>query len=197
MFKNAISVTAIALALLAYIPYIKDILSGKTKPHTYSWFLWGLLGLIVFVLQLKGGGGPGAYVTLSSALLSVVIFILALKIGDKDIKPLDTIFLMAALIAMGIWLFAKQPTISLILLILIEVFGFFPTYRKSWYKPYDETLVTWLVNSIRYVLSLLALRTYNLLTLLYPLIWTIVIVGFTLMLVIRRRYVVVPDNRMS
>lgn len=194
MFKNAISIFAIALAFLAYIPYIKDILSGKTRPHAYSWFLWGLLGLIVFALQVKGGGGPGSYVTLSSALVSVVIFVLALRNGDKDIKPLDTLFLVAALVAMGMWIFAEQPTISLILLILIEVFGFFPTYRKSWNKPYDETLITWVVNSLRYGLSLLALSTYNLLTLLYPLIWTIVIVVFTLMLAIRRKYIEVVDG---
>lgn len=188
MYKNVISVVAIALAFLAYIPYIRDVLSKKTKPHIYSWFLWGLLGLIVFALQVKGGGGPGAYVTLSSALMSLVIFVLALKNGDKDIKALDTVFLLLALIAIAIWIFAKQPLLSLILLILIEVFGFFPTYRKSWNKPYDETLSTWVINSFRYSMSLLALSAYNWLTLLYPLIWTIVIIIFTLMLILRRDY---------
>ncbi len=185
--KEILSVIAIILAVVAYIPYIRDVLKGKTKPHIYSWFVWGFVTIIRFALQIKGGGGPGAYVTLSAGIISFIIFFLGLKGGKKDITTSDTVFFVLALIATAIWVFAKQPTLSVILLVTIDLLGFVPTIRKSWNKPNEETLFTWSLNGFRHGLSVLALSHYNILTVLYPAIWAIANTLFSLMLVIRRK----------
>lgn len=41
--KEIIGVTAVLLAFISYAPYIRDILKGRTKPHVYSWFVWGFV----------------------------------------------------------------------------------------------------------------------------------------------------------
>ncbi len=52
--KEIIGGIAVALTFIAYIPYYRDILKGKTRPHIYSWSLWGLLTvLIVWHFKLK------------------------------------------------------------------------------------------------------------------------------------------------
>ena len=135
--KEIVGVTAIILAFVAYVPYVRDIIKGKTKPHVYSWFVWGLAGLIIFALQILGGAGIGAYVTLSAALISLLVFVLGLRNGKKDITKLDTIFFITALLSLSFWIFANQPVVSVILLTAVDIFGFLPTVRKSWNKPFE------------------------------------------------------------
>lgn len=185
--KNLIGIVAVILAFVAYIPYFRDIIKGKTKPHVYTWFVWGLVTTIIFALQLSGGGGAGTYVTLTAGIFSFIVFGLGLKNGSKDITRSDTIFFIMALISIGLWLLAKQPTLSIILLCAIDMMGFAPTVRKSWNKPFEETLFTWELNGFRHGLSLIALSKYNLLTLLYPLLWTIANVLFSVMIIARRK----------
>jgi len=92
-FKVILGVVAVLLTFSAYVPYIKDILKGKTRPHLFSWFLWGFVTLIVFALQVKGNAGVGSLVTLSAAIMCVVVFILGLfKQSTKYITKMDIVF---------------------------------------------------------------------------------------------------------
>ena len=52
MYKTIFSATAIALTFAAFLPYIRSIRSGKTKPHVFSWVIWGLTTFVVFLAQL-------------------------------------------------------------------------------------------------------------------------------------------------
>lgn len=47
---------AVVLTFVGYAPYIRDTIKGKTKPHVYTWFVWGLVTAIAYALQLRGGG---------------------------------------------------------------------------------------------------------------------------------------------
>ena len=58
--KSIVGVIAVLLTFSGYIPYIRDITKGKTKPHVFSWFLWGFVTLIVFALQSYAHAGIGA-----------------------------------------------------------------------------------------------------------------------------------------
>ena len=185
--KQLIGIIAAALVFVAYTPYIKDTLKAKTKPHPYSWFVWGFLTLIIFALQTSHGAGPGAYVTFTVGALSLFIAFLGLKHGKTDITRSDTVFFVAALLATGVWLFAKEPALSMVLLVSIDMLGFAPTIRKAWHKPNEETLITWEINAFRHGLSVLAIQEYSLITLLNPVVWMIANIAFSLMLVFRRK----------
>lgn len=185
--KEIIGIIAASIVFLAYAPYLRDIKRGKTKPHPYSWFVWGLTTVIILALQVSHGAGAGAYTTATVATVAFVVSALGFRNGKKDITRLDTAFFIAALSAIGIWLFAKQPTLSMVLLVTIDMLGIAPSVRKAWNKPYEETLSTWGLNSLRHALSILAIQTYSLLTLLNPVMWTIANSAFSLMLIRRRR----------
>jgi hypothetical protein len=185
MVKEVIGTIAALLVFAAYIPYLRDILKNKTKPHPYSWFVWGLNTAIIFALQVSHGAGAGAYTTGTVVAISFVVCLLGLRHGTKDIVFIDTVCLALALIAMGIWLFAKQPTISIILLVSIDMIGFVPSVRKAWNKPNEETLSLWSINAFRHGLSILALKDYSLITVLNPAIWVIANTGFSFMLISR------------
>lgn len=136
--KEVISGIAVVLTFIAYIPYYRDVLKGKTHPHVYSWSLWGLLTVLLVALQIKGGAGPATWVTAAAGLLCIGVVFLSLKGDKKDITKSDTIVAILSLIAIGFWLVADQPVVSIILVIIADGLAFIPTIRKSWHKPHSE-----------------------------------------------------------
>jgi hypothetical protein len=184
--KPILSALAILLIFIAYVPYIRDIVKGKTHPHAYTWFTLATTGVVVFALQLHGNAGAGAYVTLAASLNAYLVCFLGLKYGKRDITRSDTVFLVLALISMVFWLLAKQPVLSVIILCAVEVLAFLPTVRKTWNKPYSETFSTYTISVVRFGLALLALNQYNVLTVLYPGLWLIGNALFCILLFIRR-----------
>lgn len=60
-YKEIVSAIAIALTLMAFIPYIRAILHGSVKPHVFSWIIRGATTLLIFVAQLEDKGGVGTW----------------------------------------------------------------------------------------------------------------------------------------
>lgn len=186
--KNIIGILAVILTFIGYVPYFRDILKGKTIPHVYSWFLWGFVTAIAFALQMSDKAGMGAFVTLTAAIMCTAVFFLGMtRKGKKDITKSDTIFLIFAFISLIIWLFAKQPVISAILTTIVDMLGFAPTIRKSWNKPYSETLSFYFLNTIRFILAVVSLQRYTVITALYPTTWFLANGLFAILLILRRK----------
>ena len=47
------------IGVLDTIPYVRDILSGSTRPHRGTWLIWGVLALVVCLSQ-RADGASGA-----------------------------------------------------------------------------------------------------------------------------------------
>lgn len=185
--KELLGTIAVALTFAGYIPYIRDTIKHKTTPHVFTWFIWGLVTAIAFALQISHQAGPGAYTTLAAAIVCFIIFGFGVRQGNRNITKSDTIFFILSLLALVIWLFAKQPVLSVILLSTIDMLGFIPTIRKSWHKPNEETLISYLTNTLRFGLALLALDHYTIITTLYPATWIIANGTFSVFLIARRK----------
>jgi uncharacterized protein with PQ loop repeat len=187
MFKEVIGAIAVVLTFAAYIPYYRDILKGKTRPHIYSWSLWGLLTILLVALQIKGGAGPATWVTAAAGLLCVGVVVLSLKNGKRDITTSDTIVAILSLLAIGFWLIADQPLVSMILATLADLLAFIPTVRKSYRDPYSETLSLYITNALRFCLALLAVEHYSYLSSSWIVAWIISNALLAILLAVRRR----------
>jgi len=190
MLKTTLSILAIILTFAGYIPYIKDVIRGKTKPHLYSWVAWGMVGGIVFALQLANGAGPAAFVTLAAELacLAVIVLTVKYKVASK-ITPADTLFIVLASLSLILWLVIKQPLWAALLATSTDLLSFVPTIRKSWHEPHSETLLFYLLNTLRFALAALAVSTYSVVTTLYPVSWLLLNGLFVVMLLWRRKVV--------
>ena len=184
--KEVIGIVAVILTFVAYIPYYRDILKGKTRPHIYSWSLWGLLTILLVALQIKGGAGPATWITAAAGLLCLGVVILSLKNGKRDITKLDTAVAILSLVAIGFWLIADQPKVSISLVILADMLAFIPTVRKSYLDPHSETLSLYITNAIRFALALLAVEHYNYLSASWIIAWVIGNALLSILLIIRR-----------
>lgn len=184
--KELVGLVAVVLTFVGYIPYIRDIFRRKTTPHVFSWLVWGIGTGIVFALQVSAGAGPGAWTTLALTLILIFVFLLSLRYGHKDIRKIDIVFLLLALLAVPLWLVVEQPVLSIVLLVTIDMLGFAPTVRKSWNAPYSETLSFYLITTGRHALSIFALVELNIITLLFPATWVLANALFAALLIARR-----------
>lgn len=187
--KTALGILATLMAFFSYIPYIRNMLSGKTKPHAFSWLVWGALTAIAFVGQVSDNAGPGAWVTGFTAMVSFFIFITALRTGEKDISKSDWFSLAGAGLAMLLWWATSNPLTAVILITLIDALGFYPTFRKSYHKPHQETAITFAISGLKFIVAIIALENLTLVTWLYPASLVLMNGIFVIMLLIRRKQV--------
>lgn len=167
-YKFYLASIAVCLAIYAYIPYLKGIFSGKTKPHLFTWIIWSLVTLIAVIIQFVEGAGWGVYPTLIAMLLCFWITILSFKYGSKDIKKIDYVFLTISLMAIPLWILTKNPTYSALLVTGIEIVAAIPTIRKSWNYPEQEVSLSYGLNTLRYILSIFAIASFSIATVAYP-----------------------------
>ncbi len=184
--KLFFSIIWILLSVGAYLHYYYSILKGQTKPHMYTRLTLTVLLGISFGIQFTNGGGFGAYVVLIEFIGALIAFLLALKYGEKHITSLDTVFLSLAFLSLLFWIFLHQPVISMILIICTDVFALLPTYRKCFSKPYEETIIIYLVSGFIFIFSLLSIDTYTFLTIGHQLAIILIDWGLTFFILIRR-----------
>lgn len=168
--KTMLGLIAAILAFVSSFIYIRDIFHGNSKPHTYTWLIWTIVTWIAFLGQVVSDGGAGSWATGASALLTTFTLILSLKggYGNKDITNFDKFCLVFSLIAVLPWLLVDSVLWSVILASFIDVIGFFPTMRKTWYAPKSESLPSMYVDSLKHTLSIMAMRSYSFINILYP-----------------------------
>lgn len=166
-FTLFIGWTTIIIGLLTYIPYFKSIYERKTKPHVFSWFIWGVLGAIAYFAQLSDGAGPGAWVNGITALVCFTIAGIALRYGEKNITRSDWLTFIGALSAIPVWYVTQNALYAILLITVIDALGFYPTFRKSWMKPGEENALTYGLSAGKYALSLLAIENYTMTTVFY------------------------------
>ncbi len=190
MHKEFLSGVAIVLTFVIFIPYIRSILSGNTRPHVFSWVIWALSTFVVFLAQLAGGGGVGAWAIGVSGIITAYVAILAyVKRIDRSITRSDWVFLFSALVALPCWYFTANPLWAVVILTGVDLAGFGPTFRSAWHQPYQEHIGFYSLAAVRNFLVILALETYSLTTVLFPAAVGIVIIFFVPMVLYRRRVV--------
>lgn len=185
-YRDILGIAATVIALISYVPYFRDIVARKTKPHAFTWFIWGALTMIAFVGQVYGHAGPGAWVTGFTALVCIAIAVIATVNGERNIARLDWIALAGAAGALLLWFVTRGPLLSVILITVIDNLGFVPTLRKSYYRPHEETMSTFALSGIKWLFGLFALERLSVITVLFPLSIVVASWLFVVMLLVRR-----------
>lgn len=163
-YKEVFALVAAGLAIYANWGYLRDVLKEKIKPHPYTWAIWSIVSAVVFFGQLQKGAGIGVVPTFFAEVFTILIFFFSLKHGFKNIRKIDHFFLLLAILGLLPWYFTKDPTISVVIVTIIDLVAFLPTIAKSWTKPQTENHNFFEINIIRHILSLASLQTYNIAT---------------------------------
>ena len=168
--KETVAIVASLLAIAGNVPYLFEITKKKVKPHPYTWLVWSVVSCIIFFGQLAKGAGIGALPTAASEIFTIIIFIFSLRYGFKNIRKIDTLFLLIALGGIVPWVLTKDPTLSVIIAVSIDLVAFIPTLRKTAHHPETESAMLYLSNVLRHMLMLISLKAYNIATMLHSLV---------------------------
>jgi len=189
-FKPLLSAMAIALTIAALLPYIRAILQGTVQAHVFSWVIWGSTTFVVFLAQIADRGGVSAWPIGVSGSLTVLIAILAYRRrGDLSITRSDWCFFAAALSALPLWYVTADPFWAVVLLTVVDLLGFGPTWRKAYAQPYSESPGFFGLFALRNLLVVLALEHYSATTLLFPAAIALACVLLMALIALRRRAV--------
>jgi hypothetical protein len=185
-------VLATIIGIAAYVPYFRDIYRGTTKPHPFTWLLFGLLNGIVFFGQSVSQAGPGAWITGLTSIASFTLAIVGLRTGKKYIAVIDYVCLAGALLGVVLWVITKEPLAAIVVVTITDAVAFVPTVRKAYLQPDTETASTYLLGTVKYVLGIIALQSITLTTALFPTSISILNTLFICMVLIRRRQLKKP-----
>ena len=168
--KVVFSFAAIVLTFIAFVPYIRSIVAGITKPHVFSWGVWGTTTIIVFFAQVEAKGGVGAWpIGVSGAVTLLIAFLAFVKRSDIEITRTDWLFFSLALASLPFWYATADPLWAVIVLTVVDLLGFGPTLRKAYAFPHDENIPFFMLFMTRNLFVIIALEQYSIATTLFPL----------------------------
>ena len=66
--------------------YFNSVFRGRTRPHAFSWLIWGVIGGIGFAAQVAEGAGAGSWARGVSATTAFILVPVALFRGEQNIR---------------------------------------------------------------------------------------------------------------
>ncbi len=165
--KEILTIVSIIFVVVVYYPYFRDIFLGITKPHLYTWLIWAVTMGIATAGALKGGAEQGAWPLAMGTMAITVITLLSLKYGTKNITKSDTVALVVSLGAVFVWWQLQSLYLAVLIATMIDVIGYYPTFRKSYLAPESETISFWALSTLGIAINIAALSEYNFLTTFY------------------------------
>lgn len=189
--KEIIAIIAAVLAFIGNISYLKDVIKKNVHPHPYTWFIWSIVSMTTFFGGLAKGAGIGALPTGIAEGFTIIIFLFSLQYLFRrevgHIRTIDHYFLAICVIGLIPWALTKDPTWSVVIVVLIDIVAFIPTLRKTWSHPKTERPLLYEMNVARHALTLFSLGAYNIATTFHSI--AMIVTNTVMTIFIRRRKV--------
>src|SRR5690348_15648637 len=96
------------VGIIAWVPYLRDVMRGKTKPERASFWIWGVLGVIIFSSQWAAGASWSLLLPAMDTIGIVIIALLAVKRGVGGFTRRDLVALGAAGVGLVLWYLTSE-----------------------------------------------------------------------------------------
>lgn len=166
--KEFIGFITVCISVGTAAAYIRHVLAGKITPHIFTWIIWTLTVGIAAAARMSDDAGPGSWGQWVNAVSCALIAVVAIKNGEKDITRTDFLALIATLTAIPAWIMTQSPLVATVIVTVIDLVGYYPTFRKSYRRPYQEAIYNYTAGNVINILLLYANLHYSLTTMLFP-----------------------------
>ncbi len=157
------------LSVTAFLPYILDMLTGRTRPQRASWLIWSVLSSIAFCSQVYEGASDSLWFAGIQASGTLVIFMLSIALGaGRFIGRGDGYLLAAAAFGLVLWHHTDNAGYALAITISISLLGGVATVMKAYREPDSETMATWAISLVAAFLAVLSVGKTDPVLLAYP-----------------------------
>lgn len=169
MGATVLGTISVLIGAAAYAIYIaQTIRKSGVEPHPFSWLLWAMVTGVAWIVQVAQGGGAGSWVTGFTSIVCFLIGILTLLKYHWHFSLFDWASLGAGIFVLGFYIFVRNPTQSAILATLTDVLGYGPTIKKGWRNPHHDSVTSFGLNGLKFMVALPAIGTGSIATWLYP-----------------------------
>jgi hypothetical protein len=166
-----LAIVGLSGALLAFldpIPYVRDILRGRTRPYRASWLIWSALGVLTFCSQVADGGTWSVAAVGVQAASTIVVFALSIQCGQGGARRTDAALLLLAAGGALAWRLSSEPVLATLFVIAADAVAVALMLPKTWLDPWSETRSSYVLASASGVLSTIAVGTLDAALMLYP-----------------------------
>ncbi len=167
-YTSIFGILSTFMTLSSRANYFNGIFQGSVRPHAFSWFIWGIISSIGFAAQVSQGAGAGCWSRGFACTTCFIIVILSCMKVEHNIRRSDWVTLAIVLCTIPLWMAAKTPIWSVLIISGIDLLGCYPTLRKSWDRPYEEAVKSYILSGIGGLFSIIALENYTVSTWFYP-----------------------------
>lgn len=145
------------LTLTAFFPYTLSIIRVETKPKQSTWWIWTLNSVLVMTSYRAEGAQESIWLAVAYVLGCGIVALLSLKYGVRKWSKVDRWSLIGTFIAIVLWI-VIGPIATLIMSLIVDLFGVVPTIRASFYHPEEEDRLSWIMWLAGGLLSLLSIE---------------------------------------
>ncbi|MES2088175.1 MAG: hypothetical protein V4467_04275 [Patescibacteria group bacterium] len=150
-FPHWLVVISVLISLFRASIYVRDTLTGKTKPNRISHAMWALAPAVGVISALSAHADIWTTSRIFMAGFGPFVILLASFFNRQSywkLTPFD--FLCGLFSAFGLvaLLFAKSPELAILFAVIGDCFAAIPTIIKSWKYPGTETGLSYIAGLI-------------------------------------------------
>jgi hypothetical protein len=168
------------------VPYVRDILAGRTRPYRSTWLIWAVLAIVVCASQRADGASWSLVMAAVQAVLTSVIFVLAIRRGEGALGRVERVMLGVAAGGVAGWLVAGEPVVATACVVTADLIGAAMMLPKTYRDPQSETLATFALASVAGAFAAGAVGRLDASLLLYPIYFCVANGAIALLIVSRR-----------
>jgi hypothetical protein len=168
------------------VPYVRDILRGTTRPHRGTWFIWGMLAIVVCVSQRADGASWSLVMAGTQAVITSFVFALAIRRGEGGLSAADGLLIAIAAGGMAAWVVVDEPIIATACVIVADLIAAAMMVPKVFRDPGSETRVTFALAGVGGALAAGAVGPADVSLLCYPVYYCLVNWALALLIHVRR-----------
>lgn len=166
--QQVFGIIAGIMSFISFLPYIRSIFKGDTKPQRATYAIWVLVTILTLSSYLSLGATFTVWVVLSSMVMQILVFILSFKYGMGGFEKLDIACLTLAFIGAVLWFLTKRAEAALYIGIFLEFLGFIPVFKKSYLFPKTENSLSWAIATFAAFLNVFAITSIAFNIAFYP-----------------------------
>jgi hypothetical protein len=181
-------VLAGGVSVVDSVPYVRDILRGRTRPYRATWGVWTTVGIIAFLAQVADGASWSLLMVGVQAAGMTVVFGLSINRGTGRLGLVDVALIAVAAGGIVGWYASARPLFATVCVVLADLAGVVLMLPKTWRDPGSETPSSFVLAGIAGVLGTVAVGAVDPSLLLYPGYFGAVNASLAGVILLRRRF---------
>lgn len=161
-YHEIFGIAAPIVSLIAFVPYFRSILKGKTKPSSASWWTWTILTFIIVISSWSSGASW--QVLLLPAWLCVsqlAVSILSIKFGENKWDIRNKVCVGGAIFGILLWALTGNALLALGFTILSDLLASIPNFRHVFLNPEQEDIIAWTIGWLSAIFEIFAIENWT------------------------------------